>query len=204
MVELGFVNEVEIARAMSSRHPYSRLQTLYMKSCNRLAAHLNDIVAHHAAGHSKDVAALEVSLGPASEYGPPSLMRFLSGYYQFSVASLHQLPRTIAGLVYGALNLVSECFVHCLLPHEVWTSEYSGIVEDMRHEYEQLTALTNGDIDACAKLAREKDFFHFSADDLNALRQQLALAREMFDGRPDWMTCDSARTPVARARAGDR
>lgn len=199
MVEFGLVNDAEIARAMSSRHPYSRLQKLYLKTCNRLAAHLNQVVEQHSAGYSKGAAALEVSLAPANQYAPPSLVKFLGGYYQFDVSTLHRLPAPIAGLVYEALNLVSECFVHCLLPHEVWTSEYSGLVEDMRHEYEQLTTLANGDLDACVKLAGEKDFYHFSAD-VNALREQLALAREMFDGRPEWMRLDHARTPLARAR----
>lgn len=200
MVELGLATDAEIARAMSSRHPYSRLQKLYLKTCNRLAAHLNAVVEHHSAGYSKGTAALEVSLAPASQYAPPSLIRYLGGYYQFDVSTLHRMPSPIAGLTYEALNLVSECFVHCLLPHEVWTSEYSGLVEDMRHEYEQLTALSGGDLEACAKLAGEKDFYHFSAD-VKSLREQLALAREMFDGRPGWMTFDHARTPVARARA---
>lgn len=201
MIEFGFTSLAKVAHAMDQAQPFYALHQLLRDTCHRLADHLNRLAQQHAHGYGDDFrSGLQVSMGMDADQREPCILLKLSGYYCFEVDTLHRLPPALAALAYESLELISRCLMTCLTPHDMWDGDFGGSNEDLREEYDALCAAGGtDDLPALAKIVQQRGLCYFSSDE-SALADEMEAAREMFEGRPEWMREATRRRPIARVR----
>lgn len=201
MIGLQITTPGAVARALSSEHPFTALESLYIATCNRLARRLSRLVRQHALCVDKrwhnHLSAGLISSSNAGQ--PPAIGVMLECPIDISLPSLHKVRRQLGSLVHESLDLINSTLLAYRLPVELWEGGYTWSDDEAVDEYRTLRAAGGlGDLSATRVVFENGDFYYFHGD--SSLESMLRFYQERLHGRPPWMRRLRGERPILRAR----